>query len=96
VSSSVADFCQCSLGGPGRGLPRERVALRAPLVALRFYEKKCALSPSLSGLFWVVPGGGRGVCVWGCKECESTKSHVVEVVRLCACEVNFPPYNFVR
>jgi hypothetical protein len=39
VSSSIADFCQCPLGGPGGCLPRERVALRTPLVALRFYGR---------------------------------------------------------
>jgi hypothetical protein len=42
------------------------------------------LTPSLQGLFWGAPGGGRaGVYVWGCKECESTKSHAVKAVRLC-------------
>jgi hypothetical protein len=47
---------------------------------------KCAqwrLTPSLRGLFWGLPGGGRGVCgVWGCKECESTKIHEVKAVFL--------------
>jgi hypothetical protein len=48
-------------------------------------------TPSLSPLFlfgfWGVPvpggGSGREGCVWGCKECESTKSHAVKVVCLC-------------
>jgi hypothetical protein len=37
------------------------------------------LTLSLPQLFWGVPDG----CVWGCKECESTKSHAVKVVCLC-------------
>jgi hypothetical protein len=37
------------------------------------------LTPSLSPLFWVVPGGGRGVC----GGVRSAKSHAVKVVRLC-------------
>jgi hypothetical protein len=43
--------------------------------SLRFFK-----TPSLPPLFLGVPGG---VCVWGCKECESTKSHAVKVVCLC-------------
>jgi hypothetical protein len=46
------------------------------------------LTPSLAGLFWGVPGGGGGVAVWGCKECESTKSYAVGVV--CLCEKQIP------
>jgi hypothetical protein len=56
VSSGSAGFVSALSAGPGpllsvpfrraRGLPRERVALRAPLVALQFYGKKCALIPT--------------------------------------------------
>jgi hypothetical protein len=48
---------------------------------------RVALTLSLLGLFGGVPGGGRGLCGAGCRECESTKSHARgEVVRLCLCE----------
>jgi hypothetical protein len=29
---------------------------------MRYLRRFVQLTPSLSGLFWVVPGGGRGVC----------------------------------
>jgi hypothetical protein len=48
---------------------------------LLFLILRGPLTPSLAPLFWGVSGGGRGEGrVWGCEECESTKSHAVKVV----------------
>jgi hypothetical protein len=44
---------------------------------------KTALASHIKHQTPVAAGSGRGVCVWGRKECESTKRHAVKVVRMC-------------